>query len=236
MTPDRPSHSAVLRTKIELTCGGLGRALGDLWRHPEPADRFPRFLVLLHQIMRASVPLMAAARDAAVALSGSDPAAAGLADYYARHIDEERDHDVWTLEDLVAAGYEAAAVLAQMPPPALAAMVGSQYYWVQHHHPAALLGYIAILEGNPPGQAHVERLQAATGLPAAAFRTYRMHGRLDPHHRDELYRAIDALPLSPAQAGLIATSAAHTAQMLAWSLDELDAIAHPARRRVGAAA
>lgn len=225
----RPSNSEVLRAKIELTCGSLGCALDNLWSHPELPDRFPRFLVLLHQIMRASVPLMEFARDAALERRDSDPAAAGLAEYFAHHIDEERNHDVWTLEDLVAAGFDGEAVLAQLPPPALAAMVGSQYYWILHHHPAALLGYIAILEGNPPNQAHIDRLQAETGLPVAAFRTYRMHGRLDPHHRDELYRVIDELPLTPALAGLISTSATHTAQMLAWSLDGLDCIAHPPR-------
>lgn len=227
MDENRPSNSDVLLAKIELTCGSLGCALDGLWAHPELDDRFPRFLVLLHQIMRASVPLMEAARDAAAARLESDPSAEALAAYFAHHIDEERHHDVWTLEDLVAAGFDGEAVLAQMPPPPVAAMVGSQYYWILHHHPAALLGYIAILEGNPPNQAHIDRLQARTGLPVAAFRTYRMHGRLDPHHRDDLHRLIDSLPMTPGLASLVSTSATHTAQMLAWSLEALDCIAYP---------
>lgn len=220
-------HSDVLRTKIELTCGDLGRALAELWRHPHPADRFPRFLVLLHQIMRASVPLMEEALHAARERMGRDPTAPLLASYLTTHIEEEADHDIWTLEDLKAAGFDPDAARAQAPTPELAAMVGAQYYWIRHHHPLALLGYIAILEGNPPAPAHIDGLQARSGLPECAFRTYRLHGGLDPAHRKELWRTLDALPLSGDLAALISISALHTARTLAACLDGLDAVALP---------
>jgi hypothetical protein len=228
------SNSAVLQTKIELTCGDLGRALGDLWRHPDPADRFPRFLILLHQIMRASVPLMEEAVGVARARIGKDPMAAPLLRYLSTHLEEEANHDLWTLEDLEAAGFDAAAAEAQMPSPDLAAMVGAQYYWIRHHHPLALLGYIAILEGNPPAAAHIDRIRSTSGLPEGAFRTYRLHGSLDPQHREELWHTLDAMPLGRDHAALIALSAFHTARTLAVCLDHLDAVALPPRRCLGA--
>lgn len=224
------SHSEVLRTKIQLTCGELGRALGDLWRHPDAADRYPRFLVLLHQIMRASVPLMQVALDGARERVGKDPTAPLLASYLSSHIEEEAHHDLWTLEDLESVGFEADAVRIQVPSPELASMVGAQYYWIQHHHPLALLGYIAILEGNPPAPAHIDRLMKRSGLPESAFRTYRLHGELDPSHREELWSTLDAMDLTSDLASLISISATHTGRSLAACLDGLDAVALPIRR------
>jgi len=225
--PSIRSNSKILRTKIELTCGDLGRALAALWQHPDPADRFPRFLVLLHQIMRASVPLMEEALLVGRERIGFDPTAAPLVAYLTTHLEEEVDHDIWTLEDLQAAGFDASVVWEQMPTPNLAAMVGAQYYWIRHHHPLALLGYIAILEGNPPSDSHINWLQRNSGLPEGTFRTYRLHGNLDPGHQQELWDMIDTLPLSSEQAALLALSAFHTARSLAACLDGLDAIALP---------
>jgi len=48
---------------------------------------------------------------------------------------------------------------------------------------------------------------AATGHPRGAFRTLERHVKLDIHHREELHAVIDALPLTPAQSGLIGVSA-----------------------------
>ena len=53
--------------------------------------------------------------------------------YLGTHLEEEASHDIWTLEDLEAAGFDADAAAAQMPSPDLAAMVGAQYYWIRHH-------------------------------------------------------------------------------------------------------
>ncbi|MEZ5864865.1 MAG: hypothetical protein R3D25_12675 [Geminicoccaceae bacterium] len=100
--------------------------------------------------------------------------------YFAHHIDEERNHDVWTLEDLVNARFDGDAVLAQLPPPSLAAMVGSQYYWILHHHPAALLGYIAISRATR----RTRRISTVCRPEPGCRCCLRMHGRLDPHHRD----------------------------------------------------
>jgi hypothetical protein len=217
----RLTHSQVLRLKIQLTSECFRSALELLWRRPDIKRVFPRFLLLLHQIMRASVPLMEVALGCAEQRAGTDKVCAGMLGYLATHIAEERHHDTWTLDDLVAAGVARADALAQVPSPAVAALVGAQYYWIQHHHPVALLGYMGVLEGSPPSQAHIDRLRAASGLPDDAFRTYRKHGRLDVHHTRSLDHLLDGLPLSRAQVGLLGLSSAHTARMLAESIDEL---------------
>ena len=104
----------------------------------------------------------------------------------------------------------------------MASLVGAQYYWVLHHHPIALLGYIALLEGNPPSPDSIDDLQTRTGLPASAFRTMRLHATADPDHTEALDRFIDDLPLDDDQESLIAVSAAHTGASFAYCLSELE--------------
>ncbi len=95
-------------------------------------------------------------------------------------------------------------------------------YWVQHHDPVGLLGYMRVLEGNPPSEAHINNLQRQSRLPASVFRTYRMHGELDPNHHRELDLFIDSLPLTGSQTRLILESASHTASTLAVCIDALE--------------
>src|SRR5579863_9216026 len=159
------TYSRVLRTKLALMRRPLDAALTELWAAPDQAEVYPRFLIHLHQVIRASVPLMQAARARAVALAASDPVCAGLAEYLALHIDEERDHDAWALADLEAAGVEPATVLARLPPAHTAALVGAHYYWIAHHHPVSLLGYILVLEDGPDDtDAFLDQLRARSGL------------------------------------------------------------------------
>lgn len=209
-----PGASGRLRGKIALLGAATDTALGRLWGHPRLAELWPEFMVLVHGMIRASVPLMEAALVRARDLAGGDPAAAGLARYLERHIPEERGHDDWLLADLEVLGWPPEAVWEQIPPAALAAVVGSQYYWIRHDHPVALLGYIAVLEGYPPDADRIEAVIARTGLPRQGFRTYLKHAHLDPHHRDDLDRALDELPLEPRQEALLGLSALTTRRAL----------------------
>lgn len=86
----------------------------------------------------------------ATAAEGERAKPTGLATYLERHVDEERQHDDWLLEDLAELGVAREDVWGRIPSPNIAALVGSQYYWMRHYHPVALLGYIAVLEGRPP--------------------------------------------------------------------------------------
>lgn len=214
-------YSAALRFKLEFAAAEYDKAARALWRHARLREVIPDYLFCIHSIIRASVPLMVAARERATLLAPNDPVAALLAAYLGQHINEERNHDEWLLDDLEELGISREAAWSRLPSPIVASLVGAQYYWIHHQHPAALLGYIAVLEGNPPVESHIAEVIERTGLTERAFRTYIKHARLDPHHRDDLDSAMDAMPLDESHETLIATSALETQHRLAIALREV---------------
>lgn len=216
-----PAASRQLTHSIETAGAPLYLMYDQFWAHERGGELVLPFLVLLHQIVRASVPLMEAGAEAAAARAETDAVCAPLAEYLKRHVDEEANHDVWLMDDLVSAGMSEAEVWNIAPSTSVAAMAGAQYYWIHHHHPIALLGYIRLLEGSPPSVEHIERLKQKSGLPDSAFRCYRMHGELDPDHLREFDDMFDALPLSPDHLQLVQDSAVFTAHMLANCLGEI---------------
>jgi hypothetical protein len=166
----------------------------------------------MHMIVRSAVPLLEAAFERARCLPESDPIGEELATYLESHIEEERGHDRWLLQDLEVAGGDVAESLRTIPPPQVASFVGAQYYWVRHHHPVSLLGHIAVVEGYHPPAGFAARLQSLTGFPRQAFRAIERHERLDVHHKRDLFALIDRLALSPEHEQLIGISALHTMQ------------------------
>lgn len=191
---------------------------------------YPEYLVALHCVVRASVPVMQAALDRADAMADTDPVARGLTAYLARHIEEELGHDRWLLEDLEHLGVPRRDVVVRVPTPTVAALVGSQYYWVLHYHPVALLGYLAVAEGYPMAPELVEELIAKTGYPSRCFRMLAEHAELDPHHRDELDQLIDSLPLTPDLETLLGLSAMSTTGLMARALEEVVEVAERPER------
>jgi hypothetical protein len=214
-------NSVIFRDKLSLLDRALDATYERFWAGPDPVTRYRAFAIQLHQIIRASVPLMEAARLCAAERADGDPVCAALVPYLREHIEEERDHDLWLLEDLEVAGVPRSDVLGRIPTPRVAGLVGAQYYWLRHHHPVALLAYIAVLEGSPPSESFFEALRDRSGLPDAAFRTMRKHGELDPGHRDDLDRFLDSLPLSTAHERLLGVSLVHTSSALGGCIDEL---------------
>ena len=215
------SNSEILLARMEITCGRLDSAYERLWRHPQIGRLVPAFLVLMHQIVRASLPLMQTAQVVAQNRSAADAVCRKLSKYLVHHIEEERNHDEWLLQDLETAHIGRDDVMGRVPPASVASLVGAQYYWVLHHDPVSLLGYMRILEGSPPSNAHIDNLQRKSGLPTSLFRTYALHGELDPHHLGDLDRFLDSLPLNESQGYLIWASASHTADALAMSIEKL---------------
>jgi hypothetical protein len=189
--------------------------------HPRLAELWPAFLITQHAIIRATVPLTEAAAARAAEMTGTDPVASGLARYLEEHVDEELGHDETLLDDLERLGIARATVLEQMPTPAVASLVGSQYYWILHHHPIAFLGFVALMEGDPPQPELIETVISATGFPRAAFQTFIEHGELDPGHRDRLDRTIDSLPLTPEHEAIMGISAMYSATLLPATIEEI---------------
>jgi hypothetical protein len=219
----RPAATASwrLRRKIDLVTPPFALACQQVFGHARIADVLSRYLVRTHSIIRTTVPLMELAIGRAQAMAGTDPVAQGVAEYLRRHVEEERHHDDWLVEDLELMGLERDAIHDGVPTSTIASLAGAQYYWVLHVHPVAFLGYLAFMEGFPPSQSLVEDLIRRTGFPRQAFRTMILHGELDPGHRDELDQTLDSLPLSRDHEVLLGLSAISTADLLSRSLHEV---------------
>lgn len=207
--------------KIVLTQPVLNLAAQQFWMHPDLPRLFPLYLLELYSMMSCSVPLMRAGYECARELAADDPLAAMTAAYLEQHIQEESHHDEWLLDDLVAGGMQREAVRRRPPSAEVARLVGSQYCWIQHAHPAALLGYLAVLESNPPLEEHLAEIQAQTGYPEESFRCLRLHATDDIEHLHELQKTIEHLPLTDESAALISSSAFATMQGLMALLDRL---------------
>ena len=155
------SNSKLVGDRMDVTCGRLYATYARFWQQPALETVVPAFFILMHQIVRASVPLMESARSLCVGRD-ADAVARPLSRYLAVHIGEERHHDDWLLDDLAAAGVPKDDVREAIPSRSVASLVGAQYYWVRHCHPVAIVGYMRVLEGNPPSDAHIDRLRHET--------------------------------------------------------------------------
>ncbi|MFC8967752.1 iron-containing redox enzyme family protein [Streptomyces sp. NPDC057094] len=218
-----PSAVANLRLELSLVEPVLWTSAARMWRSgPGLADRYRHYLSAMHQVIRASVPLMERAAARCEALP-RDPVGRPLARYLRAHAEEERGHDEWLLADAAVTGAAPGELTDAVTPAHVAALVGAQYYWLEHGHPVALLGYIAVLEGNAPAPGLAARLARETGLPQAAFATVRLHADLDDGHSADLDRLIDELPLDAVQRSLVAVSALHTVASLAELFDRIAA-------------
>jgi Iron-containing redox enzyme len=208
-----------VRLQLAAAVGPFAEACTALVEHQNLRGVWPEYLVLQHQIIRATVPLTEAALARARELD--DPLREPLSAYLEEHVDEELHHDEQLLDDLELLGLPRDGVLARMPPSSVATLVGAQYYWIHHHHPVAFLGYVALMEGYPPTGELIETLSARTGYPRESFRTFSEHAELDPGHRDHLDEILDALPLTESDEAAIVESATVTAELTARAISEI---------------
>jgi hypothetical protein len=215
------SYSRRLREKIELVAPSMHRAIDAFWAHPRLPEIFPEFLFTTYCVGRTTVPLLETALAAASVPRETDPVAACVADYCARHIPEERHHDEGVLNDLAILGVSRESVAQRIPSPTMAALIGAQYYWILNVHPVAILGYLEVLEGEPPQAERLEKVIQRTGLPRKAFRTYFQHADVDRKHRDDLHEALDRMPLSREHESLLAISAFQAVGLVRQIFEEL---------------
>jgi hypothetical protein len=225
------NNSRRLRQRIEQMLPELTASTSAIFLHPRLSDIYVEFLITVHQMVRATVPLMRAALRRCQELEADDPVAAAMVPYFEQHIREEMHHDDWLLEDLEFLGVPRAEVLRRMPSSAVASLIGGHYYWIFHHHPVAKLGQIAVVEGYPPSVEAIDLMVERTGFARPAFRTLEKHCHLDVNHRDDFDAALDAMPLQEEHFAIIEASARHTVRTGARAYREVVArAAVPARR------
>lgn len=203
--------SNILRSKLKLAeyfqqynNKSIFKQIAPLW--------YKDYLILMHSIIRSSVPLMKYAEIECEKISNKDKLAIDVGEYFRKHIKEETNHDNWLLEDLEQMNVSRNEILTKKPSEEVAELVGSQYYWIHHWHPISLLGYIAFLEGHPPEKNFIDKLKENTGFPDGAFRTIIKHSELDTIHRDDLNILLDSLPLTPLQEKWITSNALYSAK------------------------
>lgn len=93
----------------------LHHSAARLWQPQGLRARYLRYLVTMHTVIRASVPLMERARAHCRDAPATDSAARPLGSYLSAHIPRERHHDTWLLRDMEAAGLHPGHELARPP-------------------------------------------------------------------------------------------------------------------------
>jgi len=214
-------RSARFHAKRRFLSARLAAANDRIWNHPQAARLYPSVLFRAHCISRASVPLLFTAMARLESLRDHEPAAVGLIEYLTQLAAEETGHDEWLLEDLEGLGIARQEVLSRVPPIAVASLVGGQYYWVLHHHPVAVLGFIGVLEADPPSPEKVEDAIRRTGLPRTAFRSFLRHSVIEPAHNRLFDHALDTAPLTDDHLALVGVSMISAVHLLSVSAEEI---------------
>ncbi len=214
------TQSQRLRTIIALTSGRLSECIRQMWMHPRLGELYPEFLFALYGVVKASAPLLRFAAQEAERLKLEDPVAEQLAGYFLEHAEEESGHDVWLLDDLARLGFDQPQVFDRLAYTSVANLVGSQYFLAAHAHPAAILGYLAVLE-NPAAPEFFEAVAGRTGVPTEAMSTLLKHARLDIEHLAEFDRMLDALPFTGKQSDIMTRSAISCVAQLEAFFEEI---------------
>jgi hypothetical protein len=170
------TFSALLLEAVAKTLAPYGK--------PDLADRdtLLRSMVFVHHTMVASDNLLRSAYY-------KSEAGSALGKYFKRHMMEELGHKRWMERDLATAGID----IKTMPASKLAVqMAGSMYYRIFHEHPAALLGYMVVMECFPVPAGVMDELERIHGTEL--LRTVRYHATHDVDHGADVLEMIDQMP------------------------------------------
>ncbi len=109
---------------------------------------------------------------------------AWLHDAIAEYIDEEKGHEKWILNDIVAAGGDREAVLRATPSLETQVMVAYNYDYIARKNPVGFLGMVFMLESTSTQMAHqgADTIREKLKLPKSAFSYLYSHGALDIEH------------------------------------------------------
>ena len=166
---------------------------------------YPALLVEMFHIAKYSCPLMAHAREQL----GNN---ATLKPYLEKHITEETGHDNWVLDDLGHLGMDRRLVRDSTPLPETISLIGSQLYVIRYLQPVGFLGYLYVLESQPPSKEFLAYLREEFGISTQAMTFLIRHSQEDIHHRRELIDILDRCVSSPAEreAAIISAVMAHS--------------------------
>lgn len=167
-------------------------------------DAWIALMVELHQAIRATTPLLAAAGAVASSLG---PSHVDFAVWCKEHAVEEDDHDEWLRDDLVTIGVDPLELEARPPTPAVAEIIGTQFLWATSQQPEALLGYFYVAECHPADPASLERIRVEMGLPESAMRTLQFHAAEDLEHQREVFALLGQYGSSDASRTAMLSSA-----------------------------
>lgn len=111
------------------------------------------------------------------------------------YTEEEEGHEQWILNDIEAAGGDAAAAATSLPSTATDSMVAYAYDTAMRRNPVGLFGMVFVLEGASVALAcnAADRVQASLQLPNRAMTYLRSHGQLDQQHVQNLHGILDRL-------------------------------------------
>ena len=152
-------------------------------------QQYVAFLTEAYHHVSHTVPLMQLAKSR---LDGSHAAYRDALDEY---ISEETGHEQWILNDITAAGGDAASVVREGPNAATEMMVAFAYDYVSRVNPMGFFGMVFVLEGVSTQLASVGAgaVRASLGLPKEAFTYLVSHGALDVHHLAFLKDLLDGV-------------------------------------------
>ncbi|TWB56238.1 TenA family transcriptional regulator [Nitrospirillum viridazoti] len=153
-----------------------------------PLPLYRDFLAQAYHHVRHTCRLLALA----AARTDDDDYRAALFDY----ITEEQGHEQWILDDIDAAGGDAAQVAASVPGQACRAMLAYVYDAIERVSPYALLGMVHVLEGMSTLLASraADALQRAyRSEGTSGFRYLTSHGALDKEHVAFFEQLVDGL-------------------------------------------
>jgi hypothetical protein len=196
-----------LKAKLHLIGGPLRTRLAAFWSDGRFRELYPKLLRELFVVSRGGIPLMEAVRDEA--LRREDRASRLLAAYLHKHVAEERGHCEWVLDDLAVLGFDRVEEARRPLTFHASSLLGCAYTWSFEVHPAAILGFLAVFEGDPMTVPFLEAVIARQGLPKEAFGFYLDHARIDPQHSADIHALIDEVATDPALEEAITLCAMH---------------------------
>lgn len=152
-------------------------------------DEYIAFLTQAFHHVRHTVPLM-------MAVGSRLPSRLDwLRKEIIHYTEEEEGHEQWILNDIEAAGGDAARASASQPTVATDAMVAYAYDTATRRNPVGFFGMVFVLEGASVALASnaADRVQGSLQLPNQAMTYLRSHGQLDQQHVHDLYGILNRL-------------------------------------------